>query len=126
MLYVTPCSAIWWDKRYFWMNQPEESWIPTGLGLRKSLVSRNPTLELQMGSEKRVVHINRVRPLLIGDVDRFSSCGRWSPPLFNHYESSVPAHDPQDGGNSTGRLHAVIRSRWIVRHPDYYGMSGDT
>ena len=37
------------------------------------------TLELQMGSAKRVVHINRVRPLLIGDLDRFSSCGRWSP-----------------------------------------------
>ena len=27
------------------------------------------TLELQMGSAKRIVHINRVRPLLIGDVD---------------------------------------------------------
>ena len=79
-----------------------------------------------MGSEKHVVHINRVRPLLIGDVDRFSSCGRWSPPLFNHSESSVLAHDPQDGGNPTGRLHTVIRSRWIVRHLDYYGMSEDT
>ena len=34
------------------------------------------TLELQMGSAKCVVHINHVRPLLIGDVDRFSPCGR--------------------------------------------------
>ena len=84
------------------------------------------TLELQMGSAKRVVHINRVRPLLIGDADRFSSCGRWSPPLFNHFESSVPTQDPQDGGNSTGRHHTVTRSGWVVRHLDYYGMSGDT
>ena len=84
------------------------------------------TLELQMGSAKRVVHINRVRPLLIGDADRFSSCGRWSPPLFNHFESSVPTQDPRDGGNSTGRHHTVTRSGRIVRRPDYYGMSGDT
>ena len=47
-------------------------------------------------------------------------------PLFNHYESSVPAQDPQDGGNSTGLHHTVTRSGRVVRHPDYYGMSGDT
>ena len=84
------------------------------------------TLALQMGSAKSVVHFNRVRPLLIGDVDSFSSSGRWSPPLFNHYESSVQAQDLQDGGNSTGCHHTVVRSGWVVRRPDYYGMSGDT
>ena len=34
------------------------------------------TLELQMGSTKRIVYINQVRPLLTGDVDRSNSCGR--------------------------------------------------
>ena len=58
------------------------------------------TLELQMGSKKRIVHVNRVRPLLIGDADRFSSCGRWSPPLFTHYETSVPAQDSETTQNS--------------------------
>ena len=37
------------------------------------------TLELQMGSAKRIAHVNRVTPLLIGDADRFSSLSRWSP-----------------------------------------------
>ena len=90
------------------------------------------TLELQMGLAKRIVHINRVRPLLIGDVDRSSSCGRWSPPPFTHYESSVPsqnsetAKDIHDSGSSVERHHTVTRSGWVVRRPDYYGVSGNT
>ena len=90
------------------------------------------TLELQMGSAKRIVHINRVRPLLTGDVDKSSSCGRWSPPLFTHYESSVPsqnsetAQDIHDSGSSVERHHTVTRSGRVVRRPDYYGVSGNT
>ena len=37
------------------------------------------TLELQMGSTKQIVHVNLVRPLLVGDADRSSPLGRWSP-----------------------------------------------
>ena len=36
-------ATMWWDKRYSWMTQLEESWILTGLGLGKSLVSRDPS-----------------------------------------------------------------------------------
>ena len=89
------------------------------------------TLELQMGLAKHIAHVNQVRPLLIGDADRFSSLRRWSPPLFTHHESSVHFEDSetshntertqgtQDGGSSVG--HTVSRSGQVVRCPDYYG-----
>ena len=49
------------------------------------------TLKLQMGSTEHIVHVNRVRPLLVGDTDRSSPIRRWLPPLFTHHESSVLA-----------------------------------
>lgn len=88
------------------------------------------TLELQMGPTKRIVHVNRVRPLLVGDVDKSSPPRRWSPPLFTHHESPVPAQDSettqnsettQVGENSVGRHHTVTRSGRVIRRPDYYG-----
>ena len=96
------------------------------------------TLELQMGSTKPIVHVNRVRPLLVGDADRSSPLRRWLPPLFTHHESSVPAQDSETTQNSetaqdtqvsenpVGHHHTVTRSGQVVRHPDYYGQSGNT
>ena len=80
------------------------------------------TLELQMGSKKRIVHVNQVRPLLVGDADRSSPLRRWLPPFFTHHESSVPAQDSETTQNSetaqdtqvsenpVGHHHTVTRS----------------
>ena len=73
------------------------------------------TLELQMGSAKHIVHINRVQPLLIGDVDRFSSCRGWSPPCLITVRVQCWPQDLQDGGKLTGHHHIVTRSGWVVR-----------
>ena len=101
------------------------------------------TLELQMGSAKRIVHVNRVRPILTGDVDRSSPCGRWSPPPVAHYESFEPPdsnNTPQEIQNlmpsqsnevaqdihgcesSDVHHHTVTRSGRVIKRPDYYGV----
>ena len=80
------------------------------------------TLELQMGPTRCIVHVNRVRPLLVGDADRFIPLRRLSSPLFTHHESSMPTQDGettqnsetdqdiQVGENSIEPHHTVTRS----------------
>ena len=46
-------------QKLHWMTQPKESWILVGLGIRKSI--RPLTLELQMGSAKRMMHISQMQ-----------------------------------------------------------------
>ena len=93
------------------------------------------TLELKMGSSRRVVHVNRVRPILAGHADTSASCGSWSPPLFTHHDSVVESRssqenqqvqDPQNDDDSVRPQHTVTRSGRIVRPPDYYGITGNS
>ena len=64
-------------------------------------------LELQMGSAKRIVNVNRVRPMLTSDVDRSSPHGRWSPPPVAHYES----FGPPDSNNAPQEIQNSVSSQ---------------
>ena len=47
------------------------------------------TVLLKVGSSTRAVHINRVRPLLTGDVCDQTVSSDWTPPLFRHEEGAA-------------------------------------
>ena len=82
-------------------------------------------VKIKMDNKERVVHVNRVRPLLRPD-SRTECCepvGQWSPPLFQYYCDDHPAPAiryespaaPQPGPPIT------TRSGRVVRPVDYYG-----
>jgi len=48
-----------------------------------------------MNSKERVVHVNRLRPLLRPDISGEHSEGQWGPPLFQYYCDDHPASNPQ-------------------------------
>ena len=50
---------------------------------------------LRMGTTERMVHINRVRPLLTEESEDHETLATWAPPLFHHEESS-PTTLPDD------------------------------
>ena len=56
---------------------------------------------ISKGTTERLVHVNRVRPLLMEDPDDPGVTSGWSPPLF-HYENDADAHDdtPAEGDSS--------------------------
>ena len=106
------------------------------MGPWKVVAVKGPlTLELSVGSTRRVVHVIRVRPLITGEVDRFASSGSWTPPPFTYHDDTVesrtpqvnvPAQDSQDNRtNPPQPHHTVTRSGRIVRPPDYYGIDGN-
>jgi len=90
------------------------------------------TLELRVGSSKRVVHVNRVRPLLTGDVDNSAPRESSSPPPFTYYDSVTEDRTPRDNDLAQDPMdnnrphHTVTRSGRIVRPPDYYGITGNS
>ena len=44
------------------------------------------TVKIKMGNNTRVVHINRTRPLLQGEIDEAPKDETWNPPNFNYFE----------------------------------------
>ena len=92
------------------------------------------TLELKVGSARRVVHVNRVRPLLTGKIDRSASGGRWTPPLFTHHDDTVENRTSQvnvsaqasQGANPPQPYYSVTKSGRIVRPPEYYEVNGNS
>lgn len=54
------------------------------------------TVALKMNDTERIVHINRVRPLLLEDHDNNKDpVYNWSPPLFHHEEFDLtPSAEP--------------------------------
>ena len=49
-------------------------------------------MKINIDDKERVVHVNRVRPLLRADqtITTFVAPGRWSPPLFQYYDEDPP------------------------------------
>ena len=83
------------------------------------------TVKIKMDNKERVVHVNRVRPLLRADQTTESSeiSGRWSPPLFQHYYEDRPEPATCDElPPPTQPEHPLTtRTGRIVKPVDYYG-----
>ena len=80
-----------------------------------------------MNNKERVVHVNRVRPLLRPDLRTECLDGQWSPPLFQHYCDDNPAlatcncDEPPAAPQSGQPITSTTRSGRVVRPVDYYG-----
>ena len=82
------------------------------------------TVKIKRGNSTRVVHINRTRLLLQGEIDEAPLSKTWNPPCFNYSEDSSADQDgdTQENNRDSGRgPHVVTRSGRVVRPPDYYG-----
>ena len=90
-------------------------------------IRNSSTVKIKRGNNTRMVHINRTRPLLQGEIDEAPKGEAWNPPHFNYFENSSSSHsDTQELANSNDASrgpNVVTRSGRIVRPPDYYGHS---
>ena len=82
-------------------------------------------VKIKMDNKERVVHVNRVRPLLRPD-SRTEFCepvGQWSPPLFQYYcdDHSAPAIRDESPAAPQPGPPITTRSGIVVRPVDYYG-----
>ena len=75
-----------------------------------------------MNNKERIVHVNRLRPLLRPDRSSVHSEGLWSPPLFQYYcddhQAPAPQQEPSAAPQSGQRV--TTRSGRVVRPVDYY------
>jgi len=80
-------------------------------------------VRIEMNSKERVVHVNRLRPLLRPDTTSEHPEGQWSPPLFQYYCNDHPAPDPQPEPPAAPQSGQPVttRSGRVVRPVDYYG-----
>ena len=80
---------------------------------------------LSKGASEQLVHVNRVRPLLIEDSEDSVVPDRWSPPFF-HYENDHSTEEnaqpdrPSDSHNDSGPQIITCSGR-IVKPPQRYG-----
>ena len=81
-------------------------------------VKRTIECRIEMNIKERVIHVNRLRPLLRPDTTNEHSEGQWSPPLFQYYCDDHPAPDPQAAPQSGQPV--TTRSGRVVRPVDYY------
>ena len=82
-------------------------------------------VKISMNNKERVVHINRVRPLLRPDLrTKYSEPeGQWSPPLFQYFCDDNPAPTPPDDPPAVPQSAPPVttRSGRVVRPVDRYG-----
>jgi len=74
-----------------------------------------------MGTREQVVHMNRIRPLLLEDTSSQETL-TWEPPLFTQDDEPIEEENdsptPQDS-NVNSHLERTIRSGRVVRPVDY-------
>ena len=78
-------------------------------------------VKVKMGSREQVIHMNRIRPLLMKDTSTTETL-TWEPPLFTHTESSTA--EEQNDSPPLDNNHVVeqtTRSGRVIRPVDYYG-----
>ena len=83
------------------------------------------TIKIKMDNKERLVHVNRVRPLLRADQTPTTSAvpGRWSPPLFQYYHEDPPEPvAPNESPPSLPGCPLTTRSGRVVKPVDYYGI----
>ena len=81
-------------------------------------------MKIRMGTSARVVHINRTRPFLQGEIDDTPVMKAWNPPNFCHVDGSDSGGDSEACGysdNPSAGSQVVTRSGQVIRPPDYYG-----
>ena len=80
-------------------------------------------VRIEMNGKERVVHVNRLRPLLRPDVRSKNSEGQWGPPLFQYYCDDRPASAPRQESPAAPQSGQPVttRSGRVVRPVDYYG-----
>jgi len=81
------------------------------------------SVRIVKNSKERVVHVNRLRPLLRPDISSEHSEGQWSPPLFQYYCDDHLASNPQSEPPAAPQSGQPVttRSGRVVRPVDYYG-----
>ena len=80
-------------------------------------------IRIEMNNKERIIHVNRLRPLLRPDLTSDHSGGQWSPPLFEYYCDDHPASAPQREPPAAPQSGQPVttRSGRVVRPVDYYG-----
>ena len=71
------------------------------------------TVRIKMGTSACVVHINRTRPFLQGEIDDTPVVKAWNPPNFCHVDGSDSGGDSEaceNSGNPSAGSQVVTRS----------------
>ena len=70
-------------------------------------------VKIRMGTSARVVHINRTRPFLQGEIDDTPVVKAWNPPIFCHVDGSDSGSDSEarkNTGNPSASSQVASRS----------------
>ena len=81
------------------------------------------SVRVKMGTREQVVHMNRIRPLLLEDTSPPETL-TWKPPLFTQDDEPPEEETDSDSpanSNVNPPLERTTRSGRVVRPVDYYG-----